>query len=395
MATVTTPPLPQAGPVTPQERLLTLDVLRGVALLGILLVNIHEFRYPELYASIVGIEVWNGSWDPNTLTRFFTLTFFSTKWAPIYSFLFGLGLQMMCSRFAARHISPVKTISRRLGVLFLFGLLHASLFWYGDILLMYSLLGFIVLLFHTLSARATLIVTGLLVLGMAGVYLALGGLALLGEMIEPGSSTFDESDWLYQHFERSMQVYGQGSWWDIFKHRWVDNLLCWGFSLLWAPVSLAWMFTGAWTVKAGFHTRLSGSSRFQKIVLISSFVTIPVSIYIALDDLGVTSNIFIEYLILLPALIVVPPMISICYVSGIALWVERTRNAAAWAWIAAAGRMPLTNYLAQSAIATTLFYGGFGMESAALKQEVDTVPVGENRIGENKTGGCSATATAH
>jgi len=355
------PPLPQATPIRPEDRLLILDVLRGIALLGILMVNIQEFHFPQLYAAIVGVDVWQGAWDVDSVTTFVVQSLFTGRWAPIYSFLFGLGLQMMCERFASRHTSAVAVISRRLGVLFVFGLLHAVFFWYGDVLIMYSLLGFMVLLLHKVSARITLVCAVLLTLGLGALFFALGVLTFAGEMLQPGSSQFNESDWIYQHYEKCLEVYSAGSWLDIFLHRWIDNLLIWGLSLLWAPLSLACMLAGAWTVKAGHHTRLSGSRRYRQFLLPVCVVSLAVASCTALQTMGLISSPALEFLFILPASMLVMPLLSIGYVSYVVWWVEQTHNARYWQWIAAAGRMPLTNYLAQSVIASSLFYGyGFG-----------------------------------
>ncbi|MEM1157146.1 MAG: DUF418 domain-containing protein [Verrucomicrobiota bacterium] len=351
------PALPSVTSVTPTERLFTLDVLRGIALLGILIVNIHEFRAPELYAAIIGIEVWQGRWDADSIIIFLTQLLCSGRWAPVYSFLFGLGLQLMCTRFISRQISPVTTISRRLGVLSVFGLLHAAFFWYGDVLLVYSLLGFLVLLVHQVSARTTLLLAILLMLGLGAVYLGLGALSLLGEMIAPGSSQFDESDWIYRRYETNLRVYAEGSWGELFRYRWIDNLLFWGLSIFWAPLALACMLIGAWTVKAGYHDRLSGSYRYRQYLLPVCMAALAVAAYTALDMMGVVSNMAVEFLIVLPASVIMLPVLSVGYISYITWWVEQTRHVRCWQWLAATGRMPLTNYLAQSFLASALFYG--------------------------------------
>lgn len=211
MSAAQPPALPHLSPTSGTERLLTLDVLRGIALLGILSVNIHEFRSPELFAQIVGIRSWDAQWDLDSIAAFLTYTFSSGRWVLIYSFLFGLGIQLICDRCVAKGQAAFKVVSRRLGVLFGFGLLHLTFLWFGDILTMYAVLGFAILLLHGCRPKVHLIVAGVLITASTLFHIGIGALAAVGEMIEPSSSTYDESDWFYQHYMKCFTVYGEGT----------------------------------------------------------------------------------------------------------------------------------------------------------------------------------------
>ncbi len=354
------PALPTAAPISPTERMLSLDVLRGIALLGILLVNIHEFRSPELFAAIVGIESWTGQWDANAITSLLTGTLFSGKWVLVYSFLFGIGIQLMCDRLILKGFSPAPLIAKRLGFLFAFGIGHVVFFWFGDILAVYSALGFGVLLLHRASAKITLLVATVLMAALLLVYLLLGGLATLGEMIEPGSSNYDETDWLYRHYQNCLATYAHGSWLDILWIRLLDTVMCWGLALIGAPQLLGVMLLGATVVKSGYLQRPIPPA-FRLTIWALAIPALLLSSIIPLCAMGVIHSPALEYLLMLPGYLIVSPLLSLAYILLLLWLLERSGKLPLWQWIATAGRMPLTNYLSQSVIATTLFYGyGFG-----------------------------------
>lgn len=160
------PPAPTPlAPVNPNERILTLDVLRGIALFGVLAANIWVwfsgivFRFPE-YRS----EVWSLSAD--SLAFHFIAFFISGKAITTFSMLFGLGFAVQMMRADARGRSIVRHHSRRLAILLVFGAVHGVFLWYGDILAAYALLGFGLLLFRKRRERTLLIWAGVLIVAL-------------------------------------------------------------------------------------------------------------------------------------------------------------------------------------------------------------------------------------
>ncbi len=124
------------SPVAPRERIVAIDVLRGCALLGILVVNIQSFASlgydPSMVANISSLDRW--AW-------FFTYVFFRSKMLMIFSLLFGAGMVLMDQRARKSGQSVASIYYRRLLWLALFGVLHAYLLWAGDILFGYALAG--------------------------------------------------------------------------------------------------------------------------------------------------------------------------------------------------------------------------------------------------------------
>src|SRR5574341_1685440 len=138
-----------------QERIEVLDILRGVAILGILVVNMGLFSLPEGPAGL-----WPNPVD-GTVNRL-TLFFAQEKFKTLFSFLFGLGLAVQMLRAEARGARFLPLYARRLGVLFLIGTAHFVLLWDGDIVHNYAVLAVVLLLFRRRSLKTLLVGAGIL-----------------------------------------------------------------------------------------------------------------------------------------------------------------------------------------------------------------------------------------
>ena len=140
---------------TQPVRIAMLDVLRGFALLGILLMNIQSFSMPGAaylnpyaYGDMEGANYW--VW---TLSHVLA----DQKFMGLFSMLFGVGVLVFCQRAEDKGHAAASLHYRRMGWLFLFGLAHGYLFWYGDILFSYALCGCLVFLMRRKSVK-TLVV---------------------------------------------------------------------------------------------------------------------------------------------------------------------------------------------------------------------------------------------
>src|SRR5438046_2779024 len=152
------------GPVAETERIVPMDVLRGFALLGILVMNIQSFAMvgavydnPTAYGDLKGA---------NFLVWLLSHLLADQKFISIFSMLFGAGILLLWQRAEASGGRPARLHYRRMSWLILFGLLHAYLLWYGDILVIYGMCGLFVYLFRRKSPR-TLFATAL-VFAMVG-----------------------------------------------------------------------------------------------------------------------------------------------------------------------------------------------------------------------------------
>ena len=155
-------------PVAEKERIVSIDALRGFALLGILYMNIQAFSMvsaaymnPTAYGDLHGANY--AVWLAGHLLA-------DLKFMSIFSMLFGAGIFLMTSHVEAAGRRPAPLHYRRMGWLMLFGLLHGSLLWYGDILYDYALCGMLVYLFRKRRPR-TLMITGVILFFVAPLLL--------------------------------------------------------------------------------------------------------------------------------------------------------------------------------------------------------------------------------
>jgi uncharacterized protein len=162
---------PLFAPVSPTERVSSVDVIRGVALLGILGMNIYAFALPWVaynnplaYGATSGIHF--GTWV-------FTHLFFDLKFMAIFSMLFGAGLVLMHQRAEALGRPFAGVYYRRMLWLLIIGAVHAYLLWFGDILFPYAVCGLVLYPFRRRSARF-LIILGMILL-LIGLGLQLSG----------------------------------------------------------------------------------------------------------------------------------------------------------------------------------------------------------------------------
>jgi uncharacterized protein len=137
-------PAMPAGPVPPGERVELLDALRGFALLGILTMNLLAFSgYYEL--KMVGQLASLPTHATDRLTHFLMAVFAEGKFYSLFSLLFGIGFAVQMLRAEQKGDDFAPRYRRRLGVLVAMGMVHLCVVWSGDILVLYALLGFLLL----------------------------------------------------------------------------------------------------------------------------------------------------------------------------------------------------------------------------------------------------------
>jgi uncharacterized protein len=161
-----------AAPIQGSDRYESIDLLRGFALLGILILNIQSFAMP--FAAYFNPTALGDRGRLDFAIWTFGHLLFDQKFMTIFSLLFGAGVLIMTSRVAERGSSPARLHYRRMFFLLLFGLAHAYLIWYGDILVPYAVSGLAIYLFRR-RAPKTLLISGVLLLSVASILMFLGG----------------------------------------------------------------------------------------------------------------------------------------------------------------------------------------------------------------------------
>src|SRR5437763_4426527 len=145
-------PQSQLTPISFQERIEILDVLRGLAVGGILIGNMQWFSG---YGLMPPALVRQGPLADQA-THFLVHFFVEGKFYSIFSFLFGFGFALQIARAEERGDLKASLFKRRLFWLLVIGLLHAYLLWSGDILSIYAVTGFLLILFRKKTNNALL-----------------------------------------------------------------------------------------------------------------------------------------------------------------------------------------------------------------------------------------------
>jgi uncharacterized protein len=346
---MTPPPLPDDP-----ARIALLDIVRGVALPGILLMNIEWFsRWPGELGS--GFEP--GIAGVDRLAAWLILVLVQGKFWLLFSLLFGAGFAVMEQRARAAGRPFVAPYLRRAAFLFVLGVAHAVFVWVGDILHTYAVAAVALLLFRNVEPLARGIAGVLLVLlptlliaASTATYLLMPGLG--AEAAAPDPAFVEQA-------ASASRVYATGDFAAITAQRIDDVLSNMSSELFMLPIALGVFLVGSWLLATGVLSRPGEHRRFHQVL---AFGAMPVGI--ALSAWGATlatgigpaptdAEMLAQFLGWVGA-----PVLMLGYVGALALLSLRP-GAGAWLreWIAPSGRMALTNYLIASLVCTSLFYG--------------------------------------
>jgi uncharacterized protein len=370
-----------AGPITAAERLLSLDALRGVAVMGILVMNVYAFAMP--FAAYYNPLIMGGTDALNMGTWFFTHLFFDQKFMSIFSMLYGAGVVMMMNRAAERGASFTPVFYRRSAWLMVIGLLHGYFIWFGDILFHYALMGMVVFLFRKASPRKLITIACLLL--PVTLLINYGSSFYLEELqadvaaIEEAQSqgaTLDEDErekleeWrdvrpifapTGEDIAAEVTAY-KGSYVDVLAHRapfvafmQVSGTLVF---VVWRVGGL--MLLGMALMKLGVLSGERNTRFYKRMTLFGYGVGLPLAVLSAVtlegqqfDPLyvaryGGIPNYFGSILV------------AFGHIGAVMLVVKSGAFEAVVGRFAAVGRTALSNYLAHSLVMTSLFYG-YGM----------------------------------
>ncbi|MCS6831712.1 MAG: DUF418 domain-containing protein [Armatimonadota bacterium] len=352
-------------PIAPSERIPLLDILRGVAVFGILVVNMGVFKASAMpfIPARSGSEV--DRWA-DALINFL----FEGKFYPIFAFLFGLGLTLQMERLQARGLNPLPVMARRLLVLLLIGLIHAILIWSGDILFFYAIGGLVLLLFRRLQPRALLaLALGVWALQLfccgvpTSLFLAMQGVPEAEVGLREANQQFASG--IQQMLSQAEKVYSQGGYLDAMQHRlweWLQTIL-WAYLAL-LPNALVMFWLGMYAGKGRLFENIQSSLARWRVVAGVCLVAGAIvnllyarQLFTAPQQLELAPFLTALWLYLLGG-----PVLAVGYILLLSLWLRDGGRQARFAWLAAVGRMALTNYLLQSVICTLLFYNyGLGL----------------------------------
>jgi uncharacterized protein len=344
-----------ASPIKDSDRADVLDALRGFALLGIFISHIpdfsgHSFMTPVEQAALDRFGLDGAA----AMVQDFLIR---GKFYSLFSLLFGVGFAVQLESATARGGDFVRHFARRLTILFLIGLIHASL-WYGDILKDYALIGFVLVLLRrssaTMIAGAAALVFALRLVWPLIVSALLSLLWPVSSGADPGGSfaaltrAFDSAD-PSAIFLANLELVQIKALQMVYDGR--------------AISILAMFLLGALIGKLRLYRNLPAH---RDVFRNAFWICAPIGVignamltplHAATADFPPTGMWVIESVLYAIAV----PAMAISYASGFAwLWSQRWRSPLRW--LAPAGRMALTTYVSQTLIGVALFYGvGLGL----------------------------------
>lgn len=349
----------ELSPVAHSERIEILDVLRGLAVCGILIGNMQWFSgYGMMPAEMAAQRPLT-----DQITHFLIHFLIEGKFYSIFSFLFGFGFAMQMSRAEDRGDTKATLFKRRLFWLLIIGFLHAFLLWAGDILSVYALTGFVLILFRYKSDRSLvkwiIWLLAIPVISYAILFALFAAFAPPEVSAAIGQAQIDG-------YNRAVSTVAASSYWEIVTGYNKDYVVGRWMGLIFGmrfPKVLAMFLLGLYTYRLGVFQNRTTESLNRK-VLIWGFL------------LGISGNLI--FAILAGNESPAPPSVAgligvLGYAFGVpalALFVialvsalfQKDQWKSALSVFAPVGRMALTNYLLQTAICVTIFYGyGFGL----------------------------------
>lgn len=343
-----------SAPVAEHDRLVAMDVLRGFVLLGILVMNIQSFSMPmaaypnpTAYGDLAGANLW--VWIVSHL-------FFDQKFMTIFAMLFGAGILLMTGRAGEQ---AGRMHRRRMGWMLLFGLMHAHLFWYGDILYWYALCGFVAFLLRNKAPRALITIGAVLIF----IGFALG--MLFGLTIPDATLVkINDTEWkpTAAVIAEELAAY-RGGFLDQAAHRSPTALMfetVFFFLFFWKVLGL--QLIGMALLKLDVFTARREPAAYLKLAALGLVIGLPIVAW------GIRENFAHQWSVGYSMFFGAQWnywgsfFVSLGYV-GLFMWiVSAGALRALTSRLAAVGRMAFSNYIFHTVVCTTIFYGhGLGL----------------------------------
>ena len=372
-----------AAPVLGADRIISLDILRGVAILGILVMNIYGFAMP--FPAYTNPLLMGGTDGLNLGTWFATHIFFDQKFLSIFAMLFGAGIVLMTDRAAATGGKYGRIFYRRQFWLVLIGALHAYFLWFADILFMYAVIGMLAYLFRNRAPRTLIIIACLLLpIGLvvsAGMSQQMQLLqAKAGELtvlVEAGENISAEQEALLDQWDEYHAFMAPteseiredvnlhlGSYAEITANRIPTAMMMQIFGLffygLWRVLAL--MLLGMALMKTGVLAAEKSAGFYRNMLLICYGIGLPITTFSAFDLYAHDFSALYAFRVGSIANYLGSIVVGLGHIALVMLLIRTQILQAALRRFAAVGRMALSNYLMHSVILTTVFYGyGLGL----------------------------------
>ncbi|MDH3440605.1 MAG: DUF418 domain-containing protein [Gammaproteobacteria bacterium] len=370
-------------PVTPRERITSIDTLRGVAVLGILVMNIYAFAMP--FVAYQNPLAMGGTEWYNVGTWFFTHIFFDQKFMTIFSILFGAGLAMMVMRAEETGAQYGGNWYRRNFWLLMIGAVHGYFLWFGDILFHYALMGMLIYPLRKLSPKKLIIIACVLL--PIGMLMAVGGGTYMAdlqqrglevqqlqesgqELTEEQQATLEEWEAAAMFLKPPEQVVVEdmaaytGTYREAFEYRiptvqMMQTQATFGF-IIWRVGGL--MLLGMALMKLGILSAEPDLSFYRKMMSIGYGLGLPIMVFSAWNMHAHQWEMLWIFRVGGMPNYIGSILVAFGHIALIMTIVKTGAFSRLMARFAAVGRMAFTNYLMHSLVMTTIFYGyGFGL----------------------------------
>jgi len=350
------------------KRIITLDALRGFAVMGILAMNIVAFAMPEM--AYVSPKAYGGETSSDLAAWGLGFLLFDGKMRGLFSILFGASMLLIVDRTETSGQNPASVHYRRMAWLALFGLCHYFFIWWGDILFLYAVVGCIAFLFRNWQPRRLIKwALGLFTLGVVLTSLFFGAQLAIANapydpsspMAEAGREIRGEYAKIDNEITRELALY-RGPYLPILEARLDTAANPFVGVLMTILETLPLMLLGMALFRNGFLTGGWTTLKYRQVAR----RWLPPGVLLTLLIGWLQWRAGFDYLVSLNAMIAwAGPGRLMMTVSYAALLVLLIQHASASPWIArvaAAGRMAFSNYLGTSIAMTTIFYGyGLGL----------------------------------
>ncbi len=337
---------PRATPVRGKERIEFVDILRGFALLGVLLMNMYGFSGQMAgYTNPLPLPLVDRA--VVVLVRFLV----EAKFYSMFSFLFGWGMAMQMTRAEARGTKFLPVFLRRLFILLIIGVLHSILIWDGDILTTYALFGFLLLLFRKRSGKV-LLVTAVLVLLLSIA------LTVPGEAMDAFRGWYENLTDFLRSDAHPESLYATGTYRQVTRLRIQDfftglSQVIYYFGNIFGMFLLG-LYVGKRRIFQEIRQHLPTLRKVVWICLALGLVFNAIFISVIVWPRRVPPE--YHYLVRVGGRTIGAPALMLFYVTGIILLIQRENWYRRLAPLANLGRSALSNYLLQSVVCTLIFY---------------------------------------
>jgi uncharacterized protein len=327
-------------PIEDNKRTAIVDILRGWALLGVVIGNYIDYKF-------IGLPI-----SPDTKDLFSEILFnihefiFAAKSWTLLSILFGYGFAVLIQNVESKGKNPVVFFAWRMLILFALSFLNSAI-WLGDILKDYAFLGLVMLFFYRCSAKTILRISLFLIITIPLVH----GYVNTLKYVVP--DVYSDPKYL--------QLYHSANWFDVFKFNllgtYYGQILSFTYAITVHIVMLACMLLGFYAQKTNFFNRLPDLKKFLKKMFF-------ISLLIALVFIAIIKTVLGHGLVF-PTYFKVGFWLTLstmfCIASGICLLYGSGKLKTLFEYFRLSGKMTLTNYIVQNLI-TMLLFSGIGLK---------------------------------